>query len=79
MKLWFIESKPNVFVSGVTDHVALKVVEYLHKYCPQNSGLMSFRSIPIPPGYEIRGVGDTKKTICEISKLQLVAEKFLKK
>ena len=29
MKLWFIEPKPNVFVSGVTDHVADKVVSYL--------------------------------------------------
>lgn len=29
LKLWFIEPKPNVFVSGIKDHQAEKVVEYL--------------------------------------------------
>ena len=26
MKLWFIELKPNVFVSGINDHVAKKEI-----------------------------------------------------
>jgi CRISPR-associated protein Cas2 len=75
MKLWFIEPRPNVFVSGVKDAVAKKVVDYLHDHCPLESGLMVFRRIPETPGYEIRGIGDTKRSLIEISGLQLVIEK----
>lgn len=75
MKLWFIEPRPNVFVSGVKDAVAKKVVEYLRGHCPLESGLMVFRRIPVTPGYEIRGIGDTKRSVTEISGLQLVIEK----
>ncbi|MDP1559593.1 MAG: type I-E CRISPR-associated endoribonuclease Cas2e [Nitrosomonas sp.] len=75
MKLWFIEPRPNVFVSGVKDAVAKKVVDYLHEHCPLESGLMIFRRIPETPGYEIRGIGDTKRNLAEISGLQLVIEK----
>ncbi len=74
MKLWFVEPRPNVFVSGVKDAVAKKVVEYLHGHCPRESGLMIFRRIPETPGYEIRGIGDTKRSIVEVSGLQLVIE-----
>lgn len=75
MKLWFIEPKPNVFVSGVKDSVAKKVVQYLYEHCPPESGLMIFRRIPETPGYEIRGLGDHNRQITEISGLQLVIEK----
>jgi CRISPR-associated protein Cas2 len=75
MKLWFIEPRPNVFVSGVKDAVASKVVDYLHDHCPRESGLMVFCRIPETPGYEIRGIGDTKRDLIEISGLQLVIEK----
>lgn len=36
---------------------------------------MTFRRIPKTSGYEIRGVGDTKRNLTEISGLQLVIEK----
>jgi CRISPR-associated protein Cas2 len=75
MKLWFVEPRPNVFISGVKDSVARKVVDYLYDRCPSESGLMVFRRIPATPGYEIRGVGDTKRNLTEISGLQLVIEK----
>ena len=75
MKLWFIEPRPNVFVSGVKDAVAKKVVSYLYKHCSIESGLLIFRHIPHAPGYEIRGIGDTKRELTEISGLQLVIEK----
>lgn len=75
MKLWFIEPRPNVFVSGVRDSLAKKVVDYLHRYCPPKSGLMIFNSSNTCPGYEIYGMGDTRKSITEISGLQLVIEK----
>lgn len=75
MKLWFIEPKPNVFVSGIKDSVAKKVIEYLLQYCPPESGLMIFKRISKSPGYEIFGVGDIKRDITELSGLQLVVEK----
>jgi CRISPR-associated protein Cas2 len=76
MKLWFVEPKPNVFVSGIKDSTADKVLEYLYKHCGFEAGLLTFRTIPVPPGYEIRTLGPTKKIHTEISGLQLVVEKF---
>ncbi|MEI6242118.1 MAG: type I-E CRISPR-associated endoribonuclease Cas2e [Chlamydiota bacterium] len=75
MKLWFIEPRANVFVSGIKDSVAEKVVEYLYKYCPSKSGLIIFRSSSKPPGYEIYGMGDSSRSLIELSGLQLVGEK----
>jgi CRISPR-associated protein Cas2 len=75
MKLWFVEPRPNVFVSGVQDSVADDVVTYLHKYCPAESGLMVFRKTTQTPGFKIFGLGDTKRNLIEISGFQLVQEK----
>lgn len=75
MKLWFIEPRPNVFISGIKDAVAKKVIEYLHDHCPLSSGLMIFRRISETPGYKIQSIGDIKRHIIEISGLQLVVEK----
>jgi CRISPR-associated protein Cas2 len=77
MKLWFVEPRPNVFVSGLKDAVAQKVVDYLYKNCPAESGLMIFRKIPNAPGYEIKSVGDTRRKLTEISGLQLMIEKIV--
>lgn len=74
MKLWFVEPRPNVFVSGVKDSVAQTVVDYLMQHCPVDSGLMLFRSIPQPPGYEIRYKGEVRKPVINISGLQLIIE-----
>ena len=75
MKLWFVEPRPNVFVSGVKDSVGKAVVDYLYEHCPPESGLMVFRRINDVPGYEICGIGDTRRSIIDISGLQLVQEK----
>lgn len=75
MKLWFVEPRPNVFVSGIKDAVAKKVVDYLYKHCPPRSGLMVFNQTRETPGYEIRGIGDPKRNLVEFSGLQLVIEK----
>lgn len=74
MKLWFIEPRPNVFVSGIKDSVATTVIDYLYKYCPPDSGVVIFRSLSKPPGYEVRSIGPTRKEMTEISGLQLVIE-----
>ena len=74
MKLWFIEPRPNVFVSGVKDSVATSVINYLYKHCPPESGLVMFHSLQRPPGYEIRTIGPPRKPMTSISGLQLVIE-----
>ena len=28
-------------------------IEYLYKHCPPESGIIMFRSLPEPPGYEV--------------------------
>lgn len=75
MKLWFVEPKPNVFVSGLKDSVANEVVEYLYKHCSPAAGVLIFKSLSRPPGYEIRTIGSQTKSITELSGLQLVIEK----
>lgn len=79
MKLWFVEPRANVFVSGIKDSVAKKVIEYLYKHCPSKSGLIIFRSISKTPGYEIISRGDSSRYLIELSGLQLVAENNFKK
>lgn len=74
MKLWFIEPRPNIFVSGVKDSVAATVVDYLYKHCPPESGLLMIRSIPSAPGYEMLSIGPPRKPIIAISGLQLIVE-----
>lgn len=74
MKLWFIEPRPNVFVSGVKDAVAETVVDYLYRHCPPESGLVIFRSRSQAPGYEIRTIGPPRKPLKSISGMQLVIE-----
>ena len=51
------------------------VVEFLHKHCPVESGLMIFQRINQVPGYKIRWLGDPKKRIVKMDGLQLVQEK----
>jgi CRISPR-associated protein Cas2 len=77
LKLWFVEPKANVFVSGVKDSVAEHVIDYLYSHCPASAGVLIFRSLPHPPGYEIRSIGPTKRKISEISGLQLVVETLI--
>lgn len=74
MKLWFVEPRPNVFVSGIKDSVAKTVIDYLYKHCPAESGIVMFRYLPIPPGYEVHTIGPTRKALTEISGMQLVIE-----
>lgn len=75
MKLWFLEPKPNVFVSGVKDSVAETVLEYLYDYCPMDSGVVIFRSLRSAPGYEMRSIGSTTKKWTMVTGMELVVEK----
>jgi CRISPR-associated protein Cas2 len=74
MKLWFIEPRANVFVSGIKDTTAEEVVEYLLAHCPPESGVLIIKRIPRAPGYAIIGNGDVKRSFIELSGLQLILE-----
>jgi CRISPR-associated protein Cas2 len=75
MKLWFVEPRPNVFVSGIKDSIAEGVVNYLLEHCTSESGLIIFQRSNITPGYKIKGLGDHTRTLVQISGMQLVQEK----
>jgi CRISPR-associated protein Cas2 len=75
MKLWFTEVKPNIFVSGVKDSVAKKVINYLYDHCPPSSGLLVITPTSKTPGYSLRWLGELSRELIEISGLQLVIEK----
>ena len=77
MKLWFVEPRANIFVSGIKDSVANDVIDYLIKSCPPSSGLMIFQKINKAPGFKIFGAGDCNKQIESISGYQLIVEKLL--
>lgn len=74
MKLWFIEPRPNVFISGIKDSVAIAVVNHLCEHCPAESGVLIIRLIQEQPGFEIRVIGPPRKPIIEMSGLQLIVE-----
>jgi CRISPR-associated protein Cas2 len=74
LKLWFIEPRPNVFVSGIKDSVATTIIEYLYTHCPPESGLLMLRHIPRPPGFEILTIGPPRKPVTTLSGLQLIVE-----
>lgn len=75
MKLWFIEPRPNIFVSGIKDSTAEYVVDYLSSHCPSDSGLLIMKKTSKAPGYAILGNGDMRKAFTQISGLQLILEK----
>lgn len=77
LKLWFIEPKANVFVSGVKDSVADAVIQLVLQYCPPESGVLIFKRIRKAPGFEIYGYGDPDKKLIEISGLRLTLEKVM--
>lgn len=74
LKLWFIEPKPNVFVSGIKDALADKVVQYLFESCGSSSGFLIFKSDRKPPGFQILSKGQTSKQMTSITGLQLIIE-----
>lgn len=75
MKLWFIEIKTNVFVSGVKDSVARDVVDYLLKSCRESSGLLIIESSRNPPYYVIHKRGFSLDYVKNISGLPLIFDK----
>ncbi len=76
MKLWFIEIRPNVFVSGVKDTVAKSVVEYLLKSARDSSSMVIIESIRKAPYYKISKLGYGLDNIRAINGLPLIFDKI---
>jgi CRISPR-associated protein Cas2 len=79
MKLWFVEPRANVFVSGIKDSVAEGVIDYLIKSCPSSSGLLVFQRIKETPGFKIWGAGDPSKKVTLFDGYPMVIEKEILK
>lgn len=74
LKLWFVEPRANVFVSGIKDSLADRVVELVLSHCTEESGILIFKEIAAPPFYEIIVRGHPGKDISVISGFQLIYE-----
>lgn len=74
LKCWFIEPKPNVFVSGLKDTLFKKLVDYLFESCGEESGLVIFCAQSAAPGYRIYEKGKPDRKLVEVSGLQLILE-----
>ena len=73
IKLWFIEPKPYVFVSSVSDAVARKVVEQLIAVCDDDSELLIVESQRKAPGYQLYQKLKSNR-ILEVCGVQLIKE-----
>ena len=72
MKLWFIEIKPGVFVSGVSNYLSTKVVNYLLKQ-KFGAGSVLIESRNNSPGYVIHILGCSDRKVVQLTNLQLIA------
>lgn len=71
MKLWFIEVKPNVFISGISNSLAKNVVNYLLQQ-RFGAGSLLFESLNFSPGYRIYSLGSSELKIVNFSGMQLI-------
>lgn len=76
LKLWFIEPKANMFISGIKDSVANEVIDYLFKSCTVESGLLIIQSLNKVPYYKIYSLGEPDRKISFSLGLQLIFEKL---
>lgn len=78
LKLWFIEVKPGIFVSGIKDSLAEKVVDYLTSFCDDISSFVILKETNKAPFYKVIRFGRENKNIHDISGFDLVFEKLAK-
>jgi CRISPR-associated protein Cas2 len=70
LKLWFIEVRLSIYVSGLNNNLAEKVVTYLLSY-QWDAGAILFKSKSQSPGYEIITLGKPDRKIIRLSMLPL--------
>ena len=72
MKLWFVEIKPGVFVTGVSGYLSKKITQFLLKQ-KFGAGTLLIESSSLSPGYRIHTFGLPDRKLIKISNLQLIA------
>lgn len=72
LKLFCIELKSGVFVSGLKKSLAQKLIDYLLLHCPNKTGLMILSSKNSAPGFSIIGKGESIQDLVELSGFQMV-------
>lgn len=63
LKLWFTEPRANVFVSGIKDSVADKVISELWERCTVSTGLMVIKSTKGGQGFKIETRGEVDREV----------------
>ena len=77
LKLWFLEPRPNVFVSSIKDSVADKVIEELWGLCPPSSGLMVINSCRSTQGFRVGTRGEPLKSVLRDLDFSLIIDKTI--
>ena len=78
MKLWFIEIKPGIFVSGIKDALAERVVDYLIGFCADSSSIVIIKETRIAPYYKVIKFGKDNKNIRDINGFTLFFDTIAK-
>ncbi len=74
LRLYAVEPRPNVFVSGVKNALAQSLVTYLMSHCPRKSGLLIFTHKKTAPGYTMMSQGEPDREFEEICGFQMIKE-----
>ena len=73
LRCWFLEPKPNVFVSNVSRKIEDRVIEFLTPYMTEHSGLIIMRSNGSDlQGFDIRMHSAPNRSIKQLSGNQLL-------
>lgn len=71
LKTWFVEPKPNVFVSSVNNALAQKIVSFLASQCRKEHEFILLQSSSEGLGYNIVRIGRKDKKMFTICGLDL--------
>jgi CRISPR-associated protein Cas2 len=77
LKRWFIEPKPNVFVSSIKSSTRKKVIEYISRNSSGHGFIVIYDDNENTQGFLIQTIGETVKDIVSISGLKFISEKII--
>ena len=76
LKAWFIEPKPNVFVTDLSQKMEENILEFLEPYFTDESGMVVIASDKRTlQGFTIHQIATPKRRLKTLSGLQLIEEK----
>ena len=76
LKVWCVEPRPNIFVTDINQRTEGKIINFLHPYLKQNSGLVMINSNKATlQGFTITQLATPDKRCVCMSGLQLIEER----